>query len=166
MSNATKYITTTTMNTKEIIKEWTQVKEMGSKSREEGIRTGQSVGLLHWQKPKEKYSKDEQTFKTSIKIKDLVKANYRVDSIDTDHQTATVAVGDIVLENKIESHHFIVQMHRLIAMHGEFTLSMLRLMQIAYNIGQADADIQSYNTNVQIYLKTNGLDQIATYIEI
>jgi len=64
-----------------------------------------------------------------------------------------------------ERHHYLLQHGRII--HNNPDGSLMRLMQIAYNIGQfrAEQEKKNYPIKQLAYYRTNKLDQITTYID-
>lgn len=65
---------------------------------------------------------------------------------------------------KWEKHHFLLQHGRII--HNNPDGSLLRLMQIAYNIGQfrAEQEKKSYPVKQLAYYRTHKLEKLNTYI--
>ena len=64
-----------------------------------------------------------------------------------------------------ERNHYLLQHGRII--HNNPEGSLLRLMQIAYNIGQfrAEQERKSYPVNQLTYYRTNKLELLTTYID-
>ena len=64
-----------------------------------------------------------------------------------------------------ERHHYLLQHGRIIKYNPEG--SLVRLMQIAYNVGQFKAEQEKKNYPVKqlTYYKKNNLDNLTTYIE-
>jgi hypothetical protein len=76
-----------------------------------------------------------------------------------------------LLSNSIEIHHFVIQLLRipLIATRaGQKTLSYLRVLQIAYNIGQATSVLDSgqYTQAIVDFIEKNDLFNMNTYVII
>lgn len=66
-----------------------------------------------------------------------------------------------------EKQHFFLQLIRIIKNNPEF--SFIRLMQIAYNIGQLSNYIQSdpiFTEEIRAYFYGNALDQVGSYVDI
>jgi hypothetical protein len=67
----------------------------------------------------------------------------------------------------VESEHFFIQHYRILVT-SNFELSPMKLMQVAYNIGQlkAENNINKYDEKLMEYYKLNKLNDVNTFIDI
>ena len=133
------------------------------------IRKNNLNGLDEWQSYKTKFA----TLTFSGKQKLRLDKNYKsfcegleYSAGNPDHTDAIINIGlSTLLDNTIEAHHFIVQ-HFRIPMLEDFNLSVVKLAQLAYNVGQAKAmfDYGAYSGSVCIFYRDNNLSEISTFI--
>ena len=64
--------------------------------------------------------------------------------------------------HKWELYHFVLQLVRIPKNND---CNILRLCQIAYNIGQAQSNMKSYSLEVQNFIKANRLDKMSSYVD-
>ena len=137
------------------------------------VRKARLDGLASWQPYKEKYSKYVSA-NGDIKIPlrpDFVefvkKLDYR--TIDAkDQSDATLTVNGVVLDNKTETDHFIIQHFRIPIMEN-YNLSIVKLAQLAYNIGQFSAATEfenAYGPQVVDFYVENNLSCLAKYVTV
>lgn len=86
----------------------------------------------------------------------------------TNHSDVNLIINNTHFDNTNESHHFIIQHFRIPKLE-KYCLSFVKVLQIAYNIGQARAVFEKeniYGVAFQKYYETHRLGQIDTYINI
>jgi len=133
------------------------------------VRKDRLDGRKMWQSYREHYSKmyqNEENLNTNIKIFNLSQEG-SYSSYDKDHEVVSIKIGDDLLLNDKETDHFIVQHFRIPIMFGH-KIPLLKLLQIAYNVGQAKAEFErgTYSEGVVKYYKDNKLGELSTYIEM
>lgn len=147
---------------------WTDTLSEGYLVRKNGLD-----GLKSWQPLKQKYSKMYiNKYEDGIPIKEyfsfIAKDKYIVGSDKVDHRDSTFKLGKNELTNEMESHHFYIQHFRIPYLESN-KLSVLKLLQIAYNAGQFKAELEKNNSVYGVefvdFYKNNKLDQISTYID-
>lgn len=87
------------------------------------------------------------------------------------HENATVNIGNFIFSYKVkddksnEHEHFIVQHFRIVLM-CENNIPLVKLLQIAYNIGQFEVEVLngSYPAEVVKFYNENKMGKITTYI--
>lgn len=135
--------------------EWCRMIEVGK-----NVRDGN--GLAVWQPYKQEFSKIPGIFDVS-KMKPLF-AIVSYFGTGKDHEDAQITIGNQPLKyagNQIG--HFVVQLFR-IPMMCNFQLPYVKLMQIAYNIGQALAHFEEYEPIVKAFFVTNSLDDLEIFV--
>lgn len=141
----------------------------------------ENIGLNAWRMVKESFS--DFKFKTkSGEILSKVKVNrklvekinalietkkYKYDEDDKDQEKVKLEINSIELDNQVEPEHFFIQHYRILVT-SNFELSPMKLMQVAYNIGQLKAQnkIKKYDDKLIEYYKSNNLNNVNTFIEI
>lgn len=140
-----------------------------------------NIGLNAWRMIKETFS-DFKFKTTSGEILSKVKVNkklvkkiesliedksYKFDEDDKDQEKVKLTINSIELDNQMEAGHFYIQHYRLLVT-SNFELSPLKLMQVAYNIGQLKAQnkIIKYDDKLMEYYKLNKLNDVNTFIDI
>jgi hypothetical protein len=101
-------------------------------------------------------------------IESLIKdKEYRFDEDDKDQEKVKLTINSIELDNQIEPHHFFIQHYRILVT-SNFELSPMKLMQVAYNIGQLKAQnkIHKYDEKLMDYYKENKLNNVNTFVDI
>lgn len=84
-----------------------------------------------------------------------------------DHNGATVNIAGTEFLNTLETSHFLVQHFRIPTMVSEKRENIrTKLIQVAYNIGQAKAEIErgTYSSAVVEFYKSNKLNDITTFL--
>ncbi len=123
--------------------------------------TGQD-GLNEWQPYKNtlKNYKIDVELKVDNGIKYLCEEHYNSDE-------GIFVYNDIEINNEVESAHFLIQ-HCRIPKLMNFKLSILKLLQIAYNAGQFLAEQYVNNTYpdeiINMYYENN-MDKLTTYVK-
>ena len=82
------------------------------------------------------------------------------------HSDAILTIGDTILNNQTAEHHFLIQ-HFRIPRVNQYKLSVLKIMQVAYDVGQLKVVFENesvYDDSVKKFYSDNKLDQIHTYI--
>jgi hypothetical protein len=155
------------MNTKTLSDLWIDTMAEGYLVRKNGLD-----GLESWQPLKKKYTGMYiDDYKDGIPVKkkylSIAKNKYIIGSDKTDHKDSKFKIGDINLDNRIEAHHFYIQHFRIPNLEKN-KLSVLKLLQIAYNAGQFKSERKNNpiycNAFIKFYDK-NKLNQIETYID-
>jgi hypothetical protein len=83
------------------------------------------------------------------------------------HNDATIDIADTKFLNTLETSHFLVQHFRIPTMVSEKRENIrTKLIQVAYNIGQAKAEIErgTYSSAVVEFYKSNKLNDITTFL--
>jgi len=153
---------------------WNSIIEYGYNIRKISIQTNNdfNIGQKAWQLLKDNFSNYE--FEIDNKKHDKLdcinelKGEYIKSEDDKDHENVIIKIENIILDNTKEHEHFFIQHYR-ISKTVDNKLSVQKLMQIAYNIGQykATRDINNkYDKEIIKYYEENNLDKIETYIDI
>jgi hypothetical protein len=134
--------------------EWQQMIQYGYNIRKNNLN-----GLDEWQPIKKKLEKRNGNIPLKTFIRDTFSQSYE------DNPDVKMTVGQTVLNFSVESEHFFIQHVRIILMSG-VEISILKLLQIAYNAGQFKAmrENNMYNQEVLECYDRNNLDQIETYV--
>jgi hypothetical protein len=84
---------------------------------------------------------------------------------DPQDEKVNIKIGPITLNNLDESSHFFIQHFRILKLEN-YTLSVVKLMQIAYNSGQLLAQnvISRYDPVVFDFFTRNNLGELNTYV--
>ncbi len=147
---------------------WNEVEQFGYK-----IRSSGDDGLRQWQPFKNKYinqyvNRYTDGIPINKKLFELFGAHYKVDKSDPDHLNSVFKIGTEILCNNVETSHFFVQ-HARIPYLASGKLSVLKLLQIAYNAGQYRAVLvhnrESYPEAFVEFYSVNKLNIIETYID-
>jgi hypothetical protein len=151
---------------------WDSIIEYGYNIRKISIQTKNDfdIGQKGWQLLKENFSNyefeiDNQRYDKLDCINEL-KGEYIKSEDDKEHENVKIKIEDIILDNTKEHEHFFIQHFRISKTVGD-KLSVQKLMQIAYNIGQFKATKQfdnKYNLKIINYYETNNLDKLETFI--
>ncbi len=130
------------------------------------VRKNRDDGLQSWQPLKEKYSRYQLDDDKLISIKDLPAVTYIVDSEDHDNNNVTMTINGTTLQNTNEVHHFFIQHFRIPRM-GNNKLSILKVLQIAYNAGQfaCERGKRTYKDDLIAFYVTNKLGDITAYVD-
>jgi len=141
----------------------------------------ENIGLNAWRMVKESFA--DFKFKTKSgeilskikvnknlieKINKLIKDNeYKYDVDDKEQDKVKLEINSVKLDNQVEIDHFFIQHYRLLVT-SNFELAPLKLMQVAYNIGQLKAQnkFNKYDDKLMEYYKSNNLNDIKTFVDI
>ena len=142
---------------------WNHVSNVGYVVRKNGFD-----GLKMWQPFKDFYSQYEiagyeQYVPINENIKQLTKQiNYF--SEDVNHEDVVIKINNIEVYNSNETDHFIIQHFRIPSMMNR--LPLVKILQIAYNVGQARAEFEkeTYNGDIRKFYTENKLSEISTFI--
>lgn len=135
------------------------------------IRKSRADGQAAWQPYKNKYANyvfenGDRSIPLKASFLDKIRGvNYKFTDWQ-DETDATLIISGIVLDNRIETHHFIIQHFRIPSLE-KCDLSVVKIAQLAYNIGQAKAVIECekvYDPQILEFYKKNHLNEITTYI--
>ena len=135
------------------------------------VRKNRMNGMEEWQPYKQKYSKYSLKDKNTIPLKrEFIdfSNNLEYDYKDKkDHSDVLLKINNVILDNKIETNHFIIQHFRIPRMLN-YNLDILKFAQLAYNVGQASAVFMYenvYSNDIKEFYYDNGLNKITTYLE-
>lgn len=150
------------------------------------VRSNKKNGLLTWQKYKNQLEPlTIEGYENGIPLNNnfpllVKKIHYNVEKNDENHENVTIKLNlhkdnmelinlkQFELHNNIETHHFLVQHFRIPIMQ-KYKLSVQKILQIAYNIGQLKADFEKGNIhdeNIKFFYDENQLDKFVTYIDL
>jgi hypothetical protein len=143
------------------------------------VRYGGLDGAKSWTNYREKIINDNDHVLTE-KIYELIKkVNYNFDDQQNERQESSININininidgyGFVLSNKMNGDicptaHFIIQHFRIPNMAAGKKISNGKLLQIAYNVGQAhyEFSIGTYSHSLKQFYQDNKLDDIATYV--
>ena len=141
---------------------WNNMKEFGRR-----VRFCNADGLQAWQAYKKYYA----MFKIGcdIEVNDLIRniATDKLISEDKSFDNCIFKLNDTQLDNKNEIDHFFFQHFRIPATTN-YKLSIVKLAQVAYNIGQFNAARNDglYSSELLSFYDENNLGLLSTYISI
>jgi len=165
-------------NTLELSELWEHVINIGYNVRKTG-----ADGLAAWQPLKKLFTtyKSNPPLIFGERINRILKVGlvYTRIANDPDDEKVKVMIinadkSSIICDNTVESQHFFIQHFRIpIMLMGEekkeTEFSVLKLLQIAYNVGQYSADAENkentYNPIIKQFYKDNQLNRLSTYID-
>lgn len=127
------------------------------------IETGKHVtnGLLEWQPHKVHFGHINQTFDVS-KMEHLCKlVGYT--GFGVEHVDAYITIGKQLKYEGSSIEHFVVQLFRIPSMFN-YQIPYVKLMQIAYNVGQTMAHLHEYDSHVVEFFVDHKLDQLNTFV--
>jgi len=134
------------------------------------VREQELDGLASWAPFKRTLDMRDEKYTLTPNIVALVKKHYRVDKDDTQHAKSTLKIGYVILENNDindelkECHHFLIQHFRIAAMCINDKITIAKLMQLAYNAGQLNAQRDKYNSSIIAFYDEHKLGDMATFI--
>lgn len=103
-----------------------------------------------------------------LEVKPLIYNFFNYNEGDSpEHEKSTAKLDDITLDNTIPADHFLVQQLRISKMNND-KLNVVKLMQIAYNIGQFTAERElnnSYDEKVLELYDQEELKNLESYLE-
>lgn len=128
------------------------------------VRNGSLDGRAGWQLCKD-FLLDRFTQEVAIndQIKTLADQYYK--PAGQDENESSFNYLDVQLKNEVEVHHFFIQ-HFRIPHIGNYKLTLLKLFQIAYNVGQfmAECEKNSYEFCIRAFHQQHKLDQLSTFV--
>lgn len=130
------------------------------------IRINNLDGLHSYQIIKKKYQDVETVVAVKESFKQLLASIlYTNNKSDTDHQNATITIGESTMHNNDpEIGHYFVQHFRIVVMSDNFQLKIGKLAQIAYNAGQLSAEWDRYPTDIQDFVRANKLHTFSSFV--
>jgi len=140
---------------------WNEIKQIGYT-----VRKNRIDGLKMWQPIKEKLNNfdDIPDVNFSNKIYEISKKMIYLPNNDA-HENATISFP-IELVNTDETSHFIIQHVRIPSIfRKEREKIITKLIQIAYNIGQAKAEMDNYPKDLVYFYNKNKMKDIRTLID-
>jgi len=145
------------------------------------IEPKDNIGLNAWRMIKETFadfkfqtesgeilSKIKVNKKLIDEIQELIKNKlYNFDVTDKDQEKVELIISSIKLNNEVEQDHFFIQHYRILNT-SNFELSPMKLMQVAYNIGQLKAQnkMNKYDDKLMEYYIAHELNNIKTFVDI
>lgn len=144
---------------------WNMTKQTAHIVREQGLD-----GLASWAPFKQALETRDAQYTLAPGIAALVKKHYRADKDDTQHAKSILKIGNVVLEHNDvndelkECHHFLIQHFRIAAMCTDSKITIAKLMQLAYNAGQLNAQRNKYNNSIIAFYDEHKLGDITTFI--
>lgn len=145
------------------------------------IEPKDNIGLNAWRMVKESFadfkfqtesgeilSKVKVNKKLIDEIQELIKNKlYNFDESDKDQEKVKLTISSIKLNNEVEQDHFFIQHYRILNT-SNFELSPMKLMQVAYNIGQLKAQnkMNKYDDKLMEYYIAHELNNIKTFVDI
>lgn len=150
---------------------WNSIIDYGYNIRKITILTNNyfNIGQKAWQLLKDNFTNYEFEIDNIKKDKldciNILQKEYIREYDDEDHERVKINIDNIILDNKIENEHFFIQHYR-IPITSNNKLSVQKLMQIAYNVGQFRATRENniYDEKIVKYYDDNELDKLKTYI--
>jgi len=118
-----------------------------------------------WQLYKNTYSAIKDMFRTSKSYKKLFDSiNYI--STGTDDNECTININGKTYNSGLEKFHLLVQLFRIPKLSG-FNLPFVKTLQLAYNAGQLQANIDKgeYQMELVEFVKNNKLTEVTTYFD-
>jgi len=134
------------------------------------VRKSGCNGLEMWQPFKDFYSKYEVAdFPGGVPLNESIKKLAQVIHYvnkDEKHDEVTITIASNVLHNSRDTDHFLIQHFRIPIMQ-KYTLPLVKILQIAYNVGQARAEIEkgTYSKAINNFYIENKLDDPSTYLD-
>jgi len=155
-------------NHKEIVHEmWKDIVAFGHKVRSNG-----EDGLQQWLHIKKVFSclnncvalPNEYDLKQAP-IYRIISDNIFYESQDENHDNLKLVIVPInqSLDNNDPKQHFFIQ-HFRIPIMSKFKIPLIKLLQIAYNVGQASVELDNYTVEQRIFYHKNNLCEFTTYI--
>ena len=160
------YLKKQVVKSKEITDLWKEVINYGYQVRCQGLN-----GEKAWSEYKEKI-KDSNDYFLTEKIFELIKkVNFSYTDDHKEQQNSSILIYDEIYLNEFagkinEVNHFILQHFRIPNMAENKKISTVKLLQLAYNIGQAKCEFEkkTYSDRLAKFYQENKLDEITTYI--
>jgi len=136
------------------------------------VRSERRDGLKFWQPYKLKYvNYILEGYENNIHLKESFKdlsesLNYKYTSSPKDQSDAQLDIAGTKLDNKIETNHFLIQHFRIPKIEN-YNLPLVKILQIAYNVGQLKAVFENekvFDNKIKEFYYGNNLDNISTYV--
>uniref|UniRef100_A0A6C0EFP6 Uncharacterized protein n=1 Tax=viral metagenome TaxID=1070528 RepID=A0A6C0EFP6_9ZZZZ len=128
------------------------------------VRKNKLNGLESWQLLKKMFGTVNKSY--DLNLENLEELRKKVDykEIGKEDENAKLTVDGTEMSNDIEHDHFFVQLFRLPKVNNkDGKLQFLKLMQIAYNIGQFKAE--NYDKSVAHFFKKHKMRKLRTYVK-
>lgn len=140
------------------------------------VRTQGRNGLQEWGRLKQDYQwlENSQCLPKMVNLENMpihhiIKTliDYHVSSTDTNHDHVTIDIPSINqrLNNVIDYEHFYIQHFRIPIMTNYHPV-MIKLLQIAYNVGQMKGSRNQCTPEQMKFYQNHHLDQLTQYITI
>lgn len=136
------------------------------------VRSIKLNGKTAWGPFKEMLEQIKKLLMLTQNMRQLLSKHYKVEKDDIEHNNCILTIGTISIKHfdkkndKIwKSHHFLIQHFRIIAMCADNTITINKLLQLAYNAGQFNADRKKYDEKIVTFYDANKLGDIETYIK-
>jgi len=151
------------------------LQELWNKTMDYGyeVRKSKKDGLESWQPLKKEYANyfikgyDEgiPVNESFIKSQIMKKIKYQIGLDEKEHTDVMVSIGKETVDN-LDKNHFFVQHFRIPVLEKN-KLSVVKVLQIAYNAGQykAEAEKKNYPTAILEFYDENKLNDIKTFID-
>lgn len=154
------------MQNRSLIVLWNEIKLLGQE-----VRSKKLDGLVAWGKVKGKLSNyvmatHSDGIQLNKQFEELSESlDYKREEDDTDHAKVILSMGDIVLDNTVDYEHFFIQLFRIPKMMN-YKLPVVKIMQIAYNVGQFTSCIAEgvYQPDIVLFFYENNLENLLTYV--
>jgi len=129
------------------------------------IRKLKCDGYVNWQPIKKRYSLIQTEYDVHKSFKKLMENIIFKIGEKQDLDDLKIIVDEFELDNEIEKDHFFVQLFRIPKLEN-YKLKVVKVLQIAYNIGQFKAELEkkSYDNKIINFFVKNNLDKFETYI--
>lgn len=144
---------------------WNAVEEYGYTTRKTRMD-----GLSNWRLVKSsfealKFDSMDKVTMTNQFIKFASAQVFQVDDL-IDYTDLKMTINDTMLDNTIETHHFLIQ-HFRIPMIEKYNLNLVKILQLAYNIGQLRSVFENeavYSDVIKNFYDDANLRHIITYL--
>jgi hypothetical protein len=136
--------------------EWKKVIDEGYQ-----VRSNKLDGQASWQPLKNKYAAMDLSY--NIKRDEIMELLKSYDGDQDDLRKITID-PDLTLDNSIEVEHFFLQHFRIPYLAKGNHLPLVKMMQIAYNVGQFKASGESYPKDLIEFYNDHKMDDINFYL--
>ena len=127
------------------------------------VRKTEKNGLQEWRLLRD-HIDGIDTFVINNEFKMLCESlNYNKEENDNDHQRVKIIVDDVTYNNESLCDHFFIQLFRIPRMEN-YNLSTVKLLQLAYNIGQLKYEIDRNKHCASAFFDEHKLGLLETYI--
>ncbi|AYV85610.1 MAG: hypothetical protein Satyrvirus25_15 [Satyrvirus sp.] len=145
---------------------WNQLIDIGF-----NVRKNRLNGLEEWQPYKNKYSNYMvQDYSIGVPLRDNfinLCESFDYKYTDKDQTDTILKINDEIFDNKIETNHFLIQHFRIPRLE-HYRLLLVKILQLAYNIGQLRAvflNENAFSNELKNFYYSNHLDDIGTYFD-